>query len=111
MVYSSSTSTPWSRPAEGLEALLKAMQSSRAATKTAYELLECLTFPNADAAMIAAKMRKMQAVLHCSRLLCPQLPAAETQLIARGGHIHWSCDSPADKHSHGQMQLTLDRGV
>ena len=94
---------PWYRLAEGLEALITAMQTSRAAAKTAFQLLQCLTssaqLPEADVATTEAKLAKLQAVHCCVRLLCPQHPAAETQLIATGGQNQWSCDRRADKYS------------
>ena len=66
---------------------MTAMQTSRVTAKTAFELLQCLSFHEADFAATEAKLAKLQAVHCCVRLLCPQHPAAETQLIATGGQL------------------------
>lgn len=68
-----------------------AMQTSRAKAKTAFELLQCLTssarLPETDVASNETKLAKMQAVHHCSRLVCPQIPAHMGDLITLGEDI------------------------
>ena len=82
---------PGSYLAEGLEALLTAMETSRATAKAAFELLHCLTssaqLPQSDVTQNEGKLANMQAVHRCCRLLCPQYPATMTESIASGKHM------------------------
>ena len=62
--------------AGGLAALVKGLQVSRSAAKTAFELLQCLTspalLPDDMVQSNLTKLASLQAVHHASRLLCPQ---------------------------------------
>ena len=92
----------WSYLAEGLEALLMAMQTSRATAKTVFELLQCLTssahLPESDVARNELKLAQKQVVHCCSHLFCPQYPATEAGLVATGRLTHVTCGTYASKH-------------
>lgn len=80
---------------------MTAIQTSRTAAKTAFELLQRLIsstqLPEFDVAWNERKLAKMQAVHRCSHLLCPQYPATDTEAVA-AGRLAFACGTYTDKH-------------